>query len=1415
MAAASIFICHARTDAAFAQDLRIGLETFRLAVWQDVGNSRGEDRLAAEVRWAIEQARQIIVVLSLNTDKPTWLRREIELAQEVERRRGGSYRVIPLLLPGVDHRLLGQWFIPLPRTAPLQLPAEGLAPILPALLATLGEPPPGQMLQSRSTQSAAELEFSFRKASTPEGSWYWSIHSNPQSEQASDTAQTASGRLPVMLPQRLQHWYLQTYPCWPTELLRRFADDVATQLVDWGHSLYQMFIEATDAPARMATWHKDPSLSEYRLVIRTEPPAAAAAPIFNLPWELLHDSTDFLIKGKRPIQFIRQLAGGGNAFAPVPPPLRVLAINPRPETELIGHLDYRHGTLPLLEGLASLGGLVALHKVRPTFTALEKQLHEAQTAGRPFLALHLDSHLYHDPHDSTLSCAFEAHQDLSFSSCREGHFIQATILASLLAAHCIRLVVLYKSPGKAVDRATVELAGVLLAAGITAVVTVDADASKEAQQQFWAAFYEELLRGSRISQAMLAGQHQLASDSYRAPGLSGGINLRDWFCFQLYLGEQDPAFCWRPPLELRRRLLELPKTSALGRLPSLPPTGFVGRARDLLRLERLLEEQPKLFIRGVGGCGKTTTAIALAQWLAGLGRFYRIAYVTRTDISDPRSLLEILGRQLTSQGVHWSVDAYSTLWRALDQLRQAIQKQPTLIILDHLDWWPAEHNKLFDQLWQDLLQQCAELRLLGLGRLGPPSFAQPWKEIKLAPVDECDAICLLGQTLLVTREIPPISDRHDGFQPLSKLAQLAGGHPVALQRIAHEIAQHGAKATLTLVRTLRIELLRRHANDPQWPFFLSIELSLRQLLPEDREYLNILAFFKEGANRIALRKALRLDTSALDAFQERLRALQLIEDSGYGHWRFDPALAQYLANQLTAEQRTTWQAHWRNGMEVLVDALYEQHFKDPARTARLLRLELPNLLTFLRDYRQHFSPERTAHLAARLEQLLASLGIPSALNEVIAARERASHALSGWSHLRFETERLRVERLRDNGSLEEAIEAAQQLLSQCQTAGSESYPGARYDLAHAYFQLGKLLKLNGVAKQAIQEFSAARKHFHSLAKAGNANAERIAVVIDAEMGDCLTYLQSLQEAASAYEAAIAQAGPNTPQPMIATNKMQLGLVRQRQGAYPEAVALYDDARRLFEALGEAKETARAWQQLVLAYKLNGEMDLALHAGQQALYLYEQQRYRTGILEALGELGSLYQVLNQLDEAVLAYRRLSEMHAQSGDGLGEEASRNKLANVLIQLHRHDEARQELFRASECNLPDSYTARNWAIRRGLHDVGQNVQNPDIAEQARRQAIQKYLAYRKAGGENNNPGARLCAQVRYAIRAGEAESFAAKLAQLAANSNIPAEGKILIEKLQAILAGSRDPALSTDQNLHYQYAVELQLLLENLAH
>jgi hypothetical protein len=65
-----VFISHASSDDPFVRELRLDLESHGIAVWVDSRNLRGGSKLQPETDQAIEQARQVLVVLSPNTQNP-------------------------------------------------------------------------------------------------------------------------------------------------------------------------------------------------------------------------------------------------------------------------------------------------------------------------------------------------------------------------------------------------------------------------------------------------------------------------------------------------------------------------------------------------------------------------------------------------------------------------------------------------------------------------------------------------------------------------------------------------------------------------------------------------------------------------------------------------------------------------------------------------------------------------------------------------------------------------------------------------------------------------------------------------------------------------------------------------------------------------------------------------------------------------------------------------------------------------------------------------------------------------------------------------------------------------------------------------------------------------------------------------
>jgi len=412
----------------------------------------------------------------------------------------------------------------------------------------------------------------------------------------------------------------------------------------------------------------------------------------------------------------------------------------------------------------------------------------------------------------------------------------------------------------------------------------------------------------------------------------------------------------------------------------------------------------------------------------------------------------------------------------------------------------------------------------------------------------------------------------------------------------------------------------------------------------------------------------------------------------------------------------------------------------------------------------------------------------------------------------YTSDRARIERLLESGDVQAAYTAAQQLVQNCLNAGDEAYSEAAYDIAVSHFQLGRVLLMGGAAEAALSPLAEAQQRSQQLADAGNIDAARMASAAITESGDCLRNLGRLEEAAAAYEEALKLDEKRGDARDVAAGKGQLGTVRMLQKKYAEALQIYAEARDSFESLGEPGSVATAWHQIGMVHKRAKQYDRAESAYRQSLAIKVARKNRAGEASSLTELGNLYNEMGRLEEAVIFYRQAGDIYVELQNLRDEGIDRSNIANALIKLQRYDEARTELLRAIECGKPYGHAAEPWKTFDILYDLEQATGNPQAAAAARQQAIAKYLAYRQAGGENQNPGAKLCAVVLQAIQQkqkGEAE----KVLKQFLGADAEPWAKAMVPKLQAILAGDRNPALAQDPNLDYDDAAELQLLLERL--
>jgi tetratricopeptide (TPR) repeat protein len=1445
-----VFISHASKDDAFVKQLRDVLEGYDVAVWVDSRNLRGGAGLAPEINEAIEQARQFIVVLSPQTVNSPWVRKEIAKALEVEQqRKADGYRVIPLLLPGIEPTALPLWFDEEPVGVKVQLTAGGLSEALPQILALLGErlpedaqpiietpPPPVEELILELIDPQIRLFDGKRRASAMATLIY-----EPAGQ---STRQVKSKRFPFTAPLGVieaedLRWYLEEYYLWPIGMFKERAERIEAQLPRWGQELYDAAFALPVAQETLAAWQQAAAGSERRFSISVDPELPhgasdeeqaaareAASELLALPWELLHNRRDFLFHGKQPVRVRRRLPN--RRAQPVTPsrlPIHILLVSPRPEESGIHYIDHRISARPLIEAVESLGELATVSVLAPpTLPALINLLKQGDK-GEPFDVVHFDGHGIYNREAGLGSLCFEDPDDVQKLDERRMQMIDAEKLATVISEHHIPLVFLEAcQTAKTEEDPTASVAAKLLEEGVASVIAMSHSVLVETAHRFVRAFYSELAQGKRVGAAMIAGQRELHRDTARGKVMGAGeLHLQDWFVPVLYQEEQDPQLITKLTPAVVQQLQEKQRRLRLGAVPDPPPHAFQGRSRELLALERLLTDQPYAVIRGQGGAGKTTLAAELARWLVRSNRFRRAAFVSLEQYSDARSVLDSLGRQLLPKGENYSVSEYTDLQQAIQPVERALNDRATIIVLDNLESVLPDATgqlppgaepvaELFG-LCRKLLDANPATRIVFTSREPLPTpFDNKRCDRPLGALSQQDAIALVGEVMKQEGLTPKSDDSGNDPQEIIDLVEAVNCHARALVLLAREVARKGVRATTENLHQLMAELDKKHPGDRENSLYASVELSLRRLPPEVREQIDLLAVFHGGAQLDVLRMMLNTDEETVVNIAKHLIEVGLAEAMDYGHLHLDPALPPYLLREMSERRQEQVKTHWAEGMRILAYLMHEQQHQQTQVAAQAALLELSNLLASLEWMQHKIPPEDVLVWVHNLETLIAMLGLKQPLVRVIKIRDWAYKQLSGWGHFQVLAESARIDRLLDSGDLQSAHSVAWETLQKCLIAGEDAYEGAAGDLARAHFRFGSVLRFSKQPQKALPHLIEAQRHFQLLADSGDTDSKRMISIIIAESAMCFTILGRWDEANASLEEALKLAEECGDQRSVAVYKGNLGAIRSRQHRYDDALKLYDQAKDIFEKLNEPDSLATLLHQIGNIYLMDKHFEKAETAYRQSLAISVRQKLPLSEAGNLHSLGNLYKLLGKLEEAVTLFRQAIDIIAKLQNQSHEGMVRCTLADALLKLQHYDKARRELLRAIECIQPYGHAAEPWNAWNTLHNLEKATGNAQAAAQARQQAISSYLAYRSDGGQSNQPGAELGMMTAQAITRGDTTKIEPFLAELL-GKDFPPSFKLMIFKLQSILRGERDPALADDPNLEYEDAAELLLLLEAL--
>ena len=832
----------------------------------------------------------------------------------------------------------------------------------------------------------------------------------------------------------------------------------------------------------------------------------------------------------------------------VAPPIRILLVSARPEDEACGYIDHRASALPLVEAMESLPGLVRLHVLSPpTLPALREELDRARSERQPYHVVHFDGHGVYDRTVGLGGLCFERPEDVGKPDGRHHSTVYTSELGPLLRDHRVPLVFLEACQTAQAEQASESVASELLKVGVASVVAMSHSVLVETARQFVEAFYDALAEGKRVGDAMLAGQRRLKDDTFRGRIFGAGeLRLADWFVPVLFQERDDPQLFTTTPARQTQEDFQKALAARLGDLPPVPETGFIGRSRELLALQRLLRPEGGAryaVVRGQGGEGKTTLAAELARWMVRSHQMRRAAFVSVEGLERnvTESVLDKLGHQLVKPGFSTQADCGGDLERAEQEVERALREQPTLLVLDNTESIllpPFMEEETPDALVQEAQEEldavlglCERLLRAGETRLVftsrealPAPFDAERQRRELHRLGREDAVKLVERVLNAADGGAGASSAA-AREEIEGLVEAVQGHARTLALLAPSLRSRGVEATRASLVALMAEMEKRFPGSRERSVFASVELSLRRLSEANRARARVLGVFHGGVNLAVLRTMMQWDEADVAALASELVATGLATPNPYAHLTLNPALCPYLRAALDGGEREALMARWSEAMRGYTRFLERQQNQNTEVAARSTVLELPNLFALLDLVQRAGDAEATINLTTSLCTLLQRLGKHRLLERVGQVRDAAAATLDdAWNHARFEATRTRVEQQLAGGQLREASDGARQLLQRARTAGEQAYPGADYDLAMACWLLARGLKRAGGSEQALPLLDEARRRFEAFEKEQpGRGAERMAAVCITDQGDCLRRLGRLDDAAAAYEEAIYRA----------------------------------------------------------------------------------------------------------------------------------------------------------------------------------------------------------------------------------------------------------------------------------------------------
>ncbi len=790
------------------------------------------------------------------------------------------------------------------------------------------------------------------------------------------------------------------------------------------------------------------------------------------------------------------------------------------------------------------------------------------------------------------------------------------------------------------------LAGVLLAAGVPAVLAMRESVTVGAVVTLLPPFYANLGAGRTPRQALdaaLPALRSLGTSPLSGTPLTGlpvleGPGAETPLC--------EPGGRAHTRVE-REALVGVPAPSPSGAFhgdfePADPPGGRKGY---LARLARALGRGEKLVVlTGIGGIGKSALAAAAARRMAWRypGHVYGEEF-GKLPVARQREL-------------------------ALDYLRRI--QAPALLVVDNGD---VADEGVFRFL-QDVPRPSA---VLVTTRTAPEYGACVLDVTAMTPQE---GLTFLAAEIGRRRNDPRWVLRVDEMtaRKLLQVAELLDGHALALLQAAALAGDVG----------LDYALAQAWANPARGETARRFDFSYNPLPEVRKELLHRLAAFAAYFDRQAIAAVCSsaLTPSPLpdlgegrgpgggvrawDAHLPELVRASFVEHHplgpGYDRFRLHPVMREYLRRKAGAEMA----AHDRRFARYFTTLAGwgGRQLGDPETALQAVAMATLERANFLAAQEVCLAQElwdEAVRLAYDLDVLFERSGHWADRQRALEAGVEAAKRGSDKRQVALLANNLGIayQQMGEYTGAQEQYEAS---LRGLEEIGEErSIPYAR-----ALHQLGMLAQDTG-------DYAEARRLYQEALAIAQQLGNRAGVAKSLHQLGNVAYLQGdYAGARRLYQESLAIKQQLGNRAGVAYTLGQLGNLAYAQGNLDEARQLYEQVCDVSEQMGDRKSVATALHQLGVLAQATGDYAEARRLYQESLAIKQQLGDRAGVAQTLHNLGALAQDTGDYAEARRLYQESLAIEQQLGDRAGVAKTLNALASIAFAEGDRDTARQLL-------------------------------------------------------------------------------------------------------------------------------------------